>query len=174
MCPDNANKPKATESKSVKRAANPDTRFNTCDGSVDGNPMAFTLDTGVMISVIPQEYVSDMAEKCGEVRVTYTDGGTRVRQKVKVSIAFGGNIFNREVALALKSEIGDKGLFALNLCDRDDIHVMQQFVQANDPLETKAVLTRVAKAREHKQQELDDLAEHERNEELGKTMTPNG
>ena len=41
-----------------------------------------------------------MAEKCGEVRVTDANGGTRVRQKVKVSISLGGKIFNREVALA--------------------------------------------------------------------------
>ena len=41
-------------------------------------------------------------------------------------------------------------------------------MQANAPLETKAVLTRVAKAREDKEHELDDLAEHERNEELCK------
>ena len=65
-----------------------------------------------------------MAEKCGEVRVTDANSGTKVRQKVKVSIALGGTIFNREVALAPKSEIRDKGLFTLNRCDKDDIHVI--------------------------------------------------
>ena len=61
--------------------------------------------------------------------MTDANGSTRVRQKVKVSTSLGGNIFNREVALAAKSEIGDKGLFALNLCDKDDTHAIQQFVQ---------------------------------------------
>ena len=63
--------------RSVKRAAIPDNRVNTCDGSVGGNSMAFTLDTGAMISVIHQEYVSDMAEKCGEVTMTDANAGTR-------------------------------------------------------------------------------------------------
>ena len=69
--------------------------------------MAFTLDTGATISVIPQECVSDMVEKCGEVRVTAANGGTRVRQKVKVSIALGGRflIGKFPLLLSLKLEI---------------------------------------------------------------------
>ena len=85
-----------------------------------------------------------------------------------MSISLGVKILNREVSLAPKSEIGNKGLFAINLSDKDDIHVIPQFVQSNAPSETKAVLTRAAKVREDKEHESDDLAEHERNEKLGK------
>ena len=73
----------------VKRASTPDTHFNTCDDSVDGTSMSFALDTGAMISIIPEEFVSDTAEKCGEVLVRDANGGTRIRQKVRINVVIG-------------------------------------------------------------------------------------
>ena len=49
-----------------------------------------------MISIIPQEYVSDRVERCEEVKVTDVNGGTRVRQKAS---EIAGNRYNREVAI---------------------------------------------------------------------------
>ena len=43
----------------MKLVTTPDNNFNTCDGTVNGTPVFFTLDTEFMISIIPQEYVSD-------------------------------------------------------------------------------------------------------------------
>ena len=167
-CPENANKNKNALQKkqSVKRASTPDTRFNTCDGSVDGTSMSFTLDTSAMISVIPEEFVSNTAEKCGEVLVTDANGGTRIKQKVRVNVVIGNQSFNREVALAPKAEVGEKGLFALNLCDKQDVKVIHNFVNDNAPLETKAVLTRAAKVKEDDKNKLDEIAERERDKEI--------
>jgi len=43
-----------------------------------------------------------------------SNGGSKRKVKAKVTIELSGTRFMREVALALKKEVGDKALFAVN------------------------------------------------------------
>ena len=49
---------------------------------------------------------------------------------------------------------------------KDDVQVIHKCVNDNSPLETKAVLTRAAKVKEHEKNKLDEIAERERDKEI--------
>ena len=57
-------------------------------------------------------------------------------------------------------------MFVLNLLDKEGMAVTEHYIQCNTPVETKAVVTHSAKAREEKEAELDKIAENEREQQL--------
>ena len=114
----------------MKRASTPEDAPNSCEGSVNGTDITFMIDTGASISVVPREYVSSVSG-CGTVFVMDANGGTRRRQKAKVTIEIEGKTFEREVALAPRGEIGDKALFPVNLSSSDDFGVIRYFREKN-------------------------------------------
>ena len=90
--------------------------------------------------------------------VTDANGGTRRRQKVKVTIEMAGKTFERKVALAPRGKIGDKALFAVNLCRSDDFEVIRYFREKND-LEKANKVTMRSECNENKNCKLDEEAE---------------
>lgn len=102
---------------------------NTITGSVDGQDLQFTLDTGATISLIPKELVSGENRSFGRVVITDANGGRRERETTKVDIVIAGETYRRDVALAPRAEMDGKGLFAVDLRDSDDCKIVKMFME---------------------------------------------
>jgi len=95
-----------------------DEYINSITGSVDDRPLPFLLNTSAFSSVFPKELVSK--GKLGKGKVTLLDAndGRKKREVAQVKL---------NVAVAPNSDLGGKGIFAVNLEDESAFAVLREF-----------------------------------------------
>ncbi len=127
---------------------------NVVVGQVNGNAVVFVLDSGASISVVPDSVVD---EGCymGSTNITDANGGVKVRKLARVNVQVGRIDRNCIVAVAPKETLGDKGLFAISLSNKEDFQLVSEYAQGEHRQVVAAVQTRSQATREREEAQRD-------------------
>lgn len=120
---------------------------NVTIGKINSKEHAFILDSGVTISIVPEELVKEEQFIDGSVCIVGANGGRKSRKVAVVDIEFATCTWRRRVAVAPSDTLRSGALLAINLNNPEHMQLVSEYSKSKRK-SALAVLTRKESAEE--------------------------